>query len=167
MKWAYGWGVYKSAHANDPKKVKWMDEINAAMEDADIENLGKLSQKEVGKLYQQASFLAYPSEFAEIDCISVKKAQAAKCAVVATDFGAFPESVEYGLLIHSEKNKTNWNKPYQFHFGLEDEEAQDEWVEAMVSMLKSGYTDWDGLEEWKAQYEWSEIARRWNEILCA
>lgn len=167
LQWAYGWDVYKSAHASDSKKTGWMNETIAAMEDAGIEILGKLSQGDVGKLYQKASFIAYPSEFAEIDCISVKKAQAARCSVVTTDFGAFPESVRYGVKVHSNKDKNNWNKPYQFHFGLEDETAQEIWVAQMVSSLKSGHPEdyWDGLEEWTAQYEWSEIARRWSEIL--
>lgn len=167
FQWAYGWDVYKAAHANDPKKTAWMNETIKEMEEAGIEMLGKLPQSEVGKLYQRASFLAYPSEFAEIDCISVKKAQAAKCAVVATDFGAFPESIKYGVKVHSEKTGTTWNRPYQFHFGLENEEAQDAWVNWMVELLTTdSQIPFDGLDEWKAQYEWSEIARRWNEELC-
>lgn len=165
LHWAYGWDVYASAHADDPKKMAWMQETIAAMDDAGIEQLGKLPQAEVAKLYQKASFLAYPTEFAEIDCISVKKAQAVKTAVVSTDFGALAESVRYGVKIPSIKNGTNWNKPYQFHFGLERGSAQDAWVEYMVLFLKGAKVSWKGLDEWKAQYAWPTIAMRWNEII--
>lgn len=166
LRWAYGWDVYAAAHADDPKKMAWMHETIAAMNDAGIEQLGKLPQAEVAKLYQEASFLAYPTEFAEIDCISVKKAQAVKTAVVATDFGALDESIKYGIKVHSPKRGNEWNRPYQFHFGLEDEKAQDEWVAYMVDHLtRRMVREWDGLEEWKAQYAWPEIAARWNVFL--
>jgi tetratricopeptide (TPR) repeat protein len=173
MQWAYGFDVYKAAFANDPKKIEWMEKCIAEMNDAGIEQLGKLPQSEIGRLYQKASFLAYPTEFAEIDCISVKKAQAAKCLPIATDFGALDESIKYGVKVHSNKNKDNWNKPYQFHFGLEDEKAQDAWVDVMVRALRGEtdiygvYRDWEELPEWTAQFDWSKIAARWNEILCA
>lgn len=168
LKWAYGFDVYKAAFATDPKKIQWMNDTIAAMDDAGIEQLGKLPQHEVAKLYQEASFMAYPTEFAEIDCISVKKAQAAKCVPVATDFGALNESIEYGVKIHSNKDKDTWSKPYQFHFGLEDEFAQDQWVGYMVDLLKGDTTcDFDGLEEWRSEFDWENIAARWNEILCA
>jgi glycosyltransferase involved in cell wall biosynthesis len=169
MKWAYGFDVYKASFANDPKKMKWMEDTIAEMNDAGIEQLGKIPQHEVAKLYQQASFLAYPTEFAEISCISVLKAQAAKCAIVATDFGALNESVEYGYLVHSDKDKDSWSRPYQFHFGLEDEEAQDEWVDWMVKLLEEGPRPedyWRDLPEWREKYRWENVASRWNEILC-
>lgn len=166
MQWAYGFDVYKAAFAADPKKMAWMEETIAAMNDAGIEQLGKLPQAEIGRLYQKASFLAYPTEFAEIDCISVKKAQAAKCVPVATDFGALDESIEYGIKIHSTKDKDTWAKPYQFHFGLEDKEAQDEWVNSMIELLSGSYKyTWNNLDEWTEKFQWSKIASRWNDIL--
>ena len=66
------------------------------------------------KLYLEGNILAYPSEFAEIDCISVKKAQACGCIPVTTDFGAFDESVQYGVKIHSDKTNETWSRDYQF-----------------------------------------------------
>lgn len=168
FKWAYGFDVYKAAHADDQKKIAWMEQVIKEMDEAGIEQLGKLPQAEVAKLYAEASFIAYPTEFAEICCISVKKAQAAKCAVVATDFGALSEAVEFGYLTHSTKTKDTWAKPYQFHFGLEDEKAQDEWVDTMVRLLKEGprpESYWKDLPEWREQYRWENVAAKWNEIL--
>ena len=114
-----------------------MKQTQKEMDEAGIETLGNLTQAEVGKLYQRASILAYPTEFAEIDCISVKKAQAAGCLPVVTDFGALAESAPFGWKVHSTKTKDNWRRPCQFHFGLEDEYLQQEWIELCVKALRT------------------------------
>lgn len=162
--WAYGWDVYKATFANDMKKLQWMKDTQKAMDDAGIETLGRLTQADVGKLYQKASIFAYPTEFAEIDCISVKKAQAAGAVPVTTDFGALAESVLYGYTVHSPKTKDTWNRPYQFHFGLEDETAQAAWVEAAVQALEAPLK----LKRVDMyQFEWPKIAAKWDDILKA
>lgn len=137
LQWAYGWDGFTGSNAHDLKKIAWRDETKKAMKESGIEDLGRLPQAEVGKLYQKASVYAYPTEFAEIDCISIKKAQAAGCFVVGTDFGAVGENLHQGVKIHSKKDKNNWNKPYQFHFGLEGEKEQKSWIDACVKTLQS------------------------------
>jgi glycosyltransferase involved in cell wall biosynthesis len=138
LKWAYGWAIFDQTFSTDAKKMAWRDKINADMEDAGVENLGRLSQAECAKLYLEGNILAFPTEFAEIDCITVKKAQACGCMPITTDFGALNESVQHGIKIHSDKTKDNWCK-YQFSFGLEDEKAQKEWV--MVEQLQKPLDD--------------------------
>lgn len=165
MQWAYGWDIYKSSYANDPKKMRWMEDTIKEMREAGIEILGRLPQHEIAELYARGSVFAYPTEFAEIDCISVKKAQAVGCYPVTTDFGALETSNVFGYKVHSTKTKDSWAKPYQFHFGLEDEKAQDEWVDAVVEYLtkkKNVFTK----QTWASQFRWEEIARRWNEVMA-
>jgi hypothetical protein len=148
-----------------------MKQAQKEMDEAGIETLGRLTQAEVGKLYQRASILAYPTEFAEIDCISVRKAQAAGCLPVVTDFGALAESALFAWKVHSTKTKDSWRKPCQFHFGLEDEYLQQEWIELCVKALRTSvvFDDCDAAErkKWLRQFEWNEIAAKWNEILTA
>lgn len=158
--WAYGWDNFINTYSNDSKKMQWMEQIKEDMKEAGIEDLGRLSQSEVGKLYQKASYLAYPTEFSEIDCISVKKAQAVGCFPVTTDFGALNESVKWGIKVHSPKTKDNWNKPYQFSFGLEGEREQKEWINAFVDLLNGKIPHIEIFNE--EQFKWSEIAKRWN-----
>lgn len=165
LQWAYGWEGFKNAHSGDQKKMDWMEKTKQEMEDAGIESLGRIPQEEVGKLYQKASLLLYPTEFAEIDCISVKKAQAAGCMPVTTDFGALDESVQFGFKVHSKKTKDNWNKPYQFHFGLEDEEAQQRLIDMVCELLPGGKST--DTSKWAEQFKWKNIAERWNKELCA
>ena len=176
LQWAYGWDVYKAFlryidKKERNKKLEWMEQTQKEMDEAGIETLGRLTQVEVGRLYQKASILAYPTEFAEIDCISVKKAQSAGCVPVVTDFGALAESAPFGWMVHSTKTKDTWNRPCQFHFGLADENAQQEWVQLCVKALRTGglpdHGDGAGPREWSRQFEWNKIAAKWHEILTA
>lgn len=164
LQWAYGWDGFISTHSRDQKKMAWMEKVNMEMQVAGIEVLGRLPQNEVGKLYQKASVLAYPTEFAEIDCISVKKAQAADCFPITSDFGALAETNQFGHAVHSTKTKDNWAKPYQFHFGLEGEAEQQLWVELMVSYLKGKPmlpVKTQGKEVWLEQFKWENVAKKW------
>lgn len=168
LQWAYGWDIYKLSYQNDQKKLEWMAETQKAMDAAGIESVGRLPQHEVAKLYQKGAIFAYPTEFAEIDCISARKAQAAGCVPVTTNFGALDETVVYGIKIKSKKTSQDWNKPYQFHFGLEDEQAQQEWVDAVVRLLKDktarmGYAQ--GGDNHMRQFTWPKIAQRWDAVL--
>ncbi len=164
--WAYGWEVYKNSYGADTKKIEWMGKTIEEMERVGIEVVGRLSQEKVADLYSKATILAYPTEFAEIDCISVRKAQIAGCYPIATDFGALSESIRYGVTIHSKKTKDDWCKPYQFTFGLEDEKAQQEWVRATVKALKRRKPLMPHVEQWAKQFRWSNIARLWNEVIA-
>lgn len=166
-KWAYGWEIFDNAFSTDKKMMAWKDQTIKAMEDAGIENLGRLTQAECAKLYQEGRILAYPSEFAEIDCISVKKAQACGAMPITTDFGAFDESVQHGIKIKSKKTKDNWTKPYQFSFGMDDPAAQKKWVDAVVTELRKPI-DWKKttrMQEWARKFSWDLIAKEWTRNL--
>ena len=172
LQWAYGWEVYQAdryKHKEEAEtKRRWMKKTQKEMDEAGIETLGKLTQAEVGRLYQRASILAYPTEFAEIDCISVKKAQAAGCLPIVTDFGALLESSPFGWKVHSTKTKDTWNRPDQIHFGLEDEHSQQEWVDLCIKALQSGApSDGAAMKKWSRQFEWNRIAAQWNDVLTA
>lgn len=159
--WAYGWDNFINTYSSDSKKMAWMEGIKKEMKDAGIEDLGRISQSEVANLYQRGAIMGYPTEFAEIDCISVKKAQAVGCMPVATDFGALDESIRFGIKVHSQKTKDNWNKPYQFHFGIEDPDMQERWVDSVVKLLTKPREIWTE-NVWSGQFKWSLIANRWN-----
>ena len=168
LQWAYGWEMLKPYVAQEPAKMRWIERTEKAMAEAGIETLGHLSHADVGKLYQRAAILAYPTEFAEIDCLSARKAQAAGCYPITTDFGALAETVEAGVKIHSSKTKDTWLRPYQFHFGLENKDAQHEWVEAVTAALEGGPLP-DAMiarmQENAARYAWPCIASRWHDFL--
>lgn len=162
LKWAYGWEIFDNSYSDNPKMMKWKKDIVKNMKEAGIEDMGRLSQQECAKLYLEGHILAYPSEFAEIDCITVKKAQACGCMPITTDFGALDESVQYGVKIHSEKTKDNWALDGQLSFGITDEKMKDEWVKAVVEKLQEP-VDID-IPEWINQFKWDAISNKWTNL---
>lgn len=167
LKWAYGFDIFDISFSADTKMQEWKKKVIKDMEEAGIENCGRLSQDECAKLYLEGSILAYPSEFYEIDCISVKKAQACGCKPITTDFAAFDESVQHGIKVHSPKTKDNWARDYQISYGIEDEKVQDAWVKAVVKELKREddavqKLERDEMSVWSYKFDWSLIAKEWS-----
>ena len=164
MKWAYGWDIFDQHYANDKSMMDWRNTLQKEIDEVGIESLGKIPQSECAKLYLEGNILAYPSEFAEIDCISVKKAQACGCIPVTSSFGAFEESVQYGVKIKSDKTNDTWAKPYQMSFGIDDEEKQNQWVDAVVEILNKPIDDRKEMKEWTKKFDWGVISDKWIEI---
>lgn len=164
LKWAYGWEIFDNSYADDKIMMEWRNKVVKEMEDAGIENMGRLSQKECAKLYLEGNILAYPTEFAEIDCITVKKAQACGAMPITTDFGALNESVKLGVKIHSNKTSDNWSLPGKWSFGIEDEKMKQEWVDAVVEQLQKPLDDRKEMKELMKQYSWDLIANKWTKL---
>jgi len=168
-KWAYGWGVWDAVHENDSEMKKWKENMQKEMKKAGIEELGMISHSDVADLYKKASILAYPSEFAEIDCISLSKALASGCVPITTTFAAMGEKMGYGgHYIHSEKTTEDWAKPYQFDYSIEDEQQKKDWVDATVRTLKKGYSK-KRVEEMRKEalkdFDWKKIITAWDKEL--
>jgi glycosyltransferase involved in cell wall biosynthesis len=167
LQWAYGWDVFELGNAGRPARMQWMEQTQRAIAAAGIESRGRLSQAEVGKLYQRGAILAYPTDFPEIDCISVRKAQACGCVPVTTDFAALAESVQFGIKVPTPAGDA-WKYRDGFPYGIQDESAQRAWVDATVDLL----TNPDKRTQlatagaaWARQFAWPRIAARWDEFL--
>jgi glycosyltransferase involved in cell wall biosynthesis len=167
LQWAYGWNFFQSFNAQKADRLQWMERTREEIDAAGIETLGHLTQTEVAKLYRRAALLAYPTEFAEIDCISVRKAQACGCVPVTSDFGALAESVQFGVKIAAPKRDI-WNQGARFQFGIEDPQMQRSWVDATVELLtdaaKRSRLAAEG-SQWARQFGWPQIAARWDAVL--
>lgn len=164
LKWAYGWNVFDSVHGENSVIMEWKSNVEKAMKKNGVENLGRISHEEVAKLYLTAGIFAYPTEFAEIHCISAVKAQAGGAIPVCTDFAALEETVQFGDKVHSDKTKDNWCYPNQFDFSLVDEEKQKEWVNSVVKRLKAPVSkeERQKMREWaRNTYDWDKIANKW------
>jgi len=160
-KWAYGFDIFDASHGDNKKMMQWKEDTLKEMEEAGIENMGRLSQAECAKLYLEGNILAYPTEFMEIDCITVKKAQACGCMPITTDFGALEESVQYGIKVHSKLTNDTWGK--DFTHGIKDKDTQDAWVDAVVEQLKKPIEDRTEMKEWTKKFDWTNISKLWIE----
>lgn len=167
-KWAYGWGVFETVHSHNVKKMTWKTELEKRCQDLGIEMLGMISHQAIRDLYLKANLFVYPTEFAEIDCISLTKAMAGGALPITTDFSALGEKKDGGgEFIHSEKTKDTWNKPFQYDFSLEDEDKKQEIANLIIKYLKEPVGDRKSMINWaKTNYDWDLIVSKWEKILC-
>lgn len=153
--WAYGWTVFDHAHGDNSVVMEWKEQILSKMEN--VENLGRLSHEEIRELYKQATIFLYPTEFAEIDCISFTKAVAGGAYPITTDFAALGEK-EVGFKVHSNKTKDDWAGPYQFDFSLQDEEKKEEMAKEVIRAFREKQ---EVNREWAKAYDWENICETW------
>jgi glycosyltransferase involved in cell wall biosynthesis len=166
LQWSYGWDLFELFGANHVEAMQWMKQTKVEMNAAGIETLGHLTAAEVGKLYQRGAILAFPTDFPENDCISVRKAQACGCVPVTTDAGALVESVQFGVKIPC--NETHTANGARFYYGIEDKTAQRLWVDATVDLLTNPTKRAELAAKgaaWARQFSWPRIAARWDAIL--
>ena len=131
--WAYGWDVWDIVHGSDPRMMEWKAKMQARMKELGVEERGRISHSEVAALYRRANIFAYPSEMAEIDCISLSKAMAAGAIPITSDFAALGEKSGHGgVFLHSEKTMDTWALPGQFQFDMTNPEQKTEFVQEAV-----------------------------------
>lgn len=164
MYWMYGWGVYDYVHASNSDMMSWKKKMVDGMKEAGIIDLGRVSHETVKDYYRKATALLYPSEFAEIDCISMTKALAADCMPITTTFAAQGEKQKYGgVFIKSKKTKDDWCKPYQIQFAITDKKQKKEFIKKTISYLKGEKKKTrDSVKE----FDWNNIINKWDKILC-
>ena len=171
LQWAYGWTVFDIAHATNAKLMAWKDEMRKRMEELGVEELGRISHGQVAELYKKANIFAYPSEFAEIDCISLSKAMAAGAVPITTDFSAMGEKKDHGgVFIHSKKTKSDWAQPYQIDFAMQDQRMKEQFINAAIYNLENPKSEGhrEEMRDWaRFTFDWNKVADRWNEELCA
>ena len=130
-----------------------------------------MSHDEIARLYHKANIFAYPSEFTEIDCISLSKAMAAGAIPVTTDFAAMGEKSQHGgVFIHSKKTKDDWVQPYQFHFEIEDPGQKAEFVRETVKLLLGPPSEAarGPMRDWaRSTFDWNRIAGSWDSALAS
>jgi len=161
--WAYGWNNFNDAYSNDPVKIEWRDAMIKGMEEVGIVNRGRVSHSDVRDMYLKARVFLYPTEFAEIDCISARKAQAGGALPITTDFGALKTTVKHGVKVKSAKTKDTWCENYQFDFAVTDEKMIDKLVDATVAELKSNVLEDKEMRKDMEQFDWKIIAKSWIE----
>jgi glycosyltransferase involved in cell wall biosynthesis len=163
--WAYGWKVFDSVHSSSPAIMNWKQKVLEDIKESGIEMLGRISHEEVAKLYRKANIFLYPTEFAEIHCISAAKAQAGGAIPVTTDFAALNETVQFGFKFHSAKTKDTWALNNTFDFAVESEEAREALAEEAIRLIREPIKDRHRMTQWaKETYSWYNIINQWHDL---
>ena len=139
------------------------------MQELGVVELGRISHDEVARLYRRANIFAYPSEMAEIDCISLSKAMAAGAIPITTDFAAMGEKAHApGIFLPSAKTKDDWALPGQFHFEMTAVEQKAAFVREAVRLLREPPTEAERepMRSWaRERFDWNAVADAWSAAL--
>lgn len=92
---------YEYAHLPDVDETRnyyeYMQEVAKAVDaDPRIKWRGRVGPRELCHELSTAGVWLYPTRFPEISCMAAMEAQAAGCVIVATDYAALAETVDWG-----------------------------------------------------------------------
>lgn len=152
---AYGWNTFDQFHKQNPERMKWKWNMIKLFNQYNVKDHGRLSHTELAKLMQEIQVLAYPTSFPEIDCITVKKAQAAGIDVITSGYAALQESV--------------WSKDEDNIENIHDKPEElkkfaDRVIHALLHPLFPAEQKRIA-EETKRRYDWAVIAKKWDAVL--
>lgn len=145
--------VYNRVADLDPRVAAHRDRLRqriADLEDQGVTQLGSLPQPGLALLMAESRAWAHPSmtpegPFHETSCIGAMEAQAAGCAVVASGWGALPETVRVGMLV----------------------EDGDGWLDGFAAEIVRALTDPDVLEWAQAEGPTYAAALGWEQVAAA
>jgi glycosyltransferase involved in cell wall biosynthesis len=159
LEYAYA-PVYFEIAGKDPLVAQHAERIAQLSRQPGVKALGSLSQPAIAKLLRESLVWAHPSwctphdvPFHETSCIGAVEAQAAGCCVVASSWGALPETVRVGALIDADVKGEYW---------------RDCFIEAIVRGLTNQLVQSDAQQEGPkavAGLGWGPVAERITEIV--
>jgi predicted O-linked N-acetylglucosamine transferase (SPINDLY family) len=168
--WAYGWAGWDVVHSANPITMQWKADMQQRMAQLGVQERGRINAAEIAALYHRAGIFFYPSEMAEIDCISLSKAMAAGAIPITTDFAALGEKSGHGgIFIHSAKTKDTWALPNQFHFEASNPAQQSQFIREAVNLLRNPPAESarTAMRQWaRSTFDWNTIADAWHQALA-
>lgn len=107
--------VYDVVADKDPDVGRHRTRIRELAQQPGVTSVGSLSQPDLAKLMCRSRVWAHPSwntiagqAFQETSCIGAMEAQAAGCLVVASNWGALPDTVKVGRRVNSDPPNARW-----------------------------------------------------------
>ncbi|HEU4656324.1 MAG TPA: methyltransferase [Capillimicrobium sp.] len=107
--------VYDAVADQQPEVAAHRDRISELADQPGVRRLAPQPQHKLARLMCESRVWLHPSwasqhgqPFHETSCIGAMEAQAAGCHVVASNWGALPETVQYGRLINSDAPGPRW-----------------------------------------------------------
>lgn len=149
----YGFNLFdESAFGKSDAGRLWKEKMLDLLNQEGVTHHGRVGSEVVAEAYKKAEVWAFPTNFPEIDCITATKAMAAGCVPITTDYAVMKERNQ-GLIINGD---------------ITESETQERFKKELISLLKD--------DERKSRirskidvsnFDWDDIARRWNEeFLC-
>lgn len=144
--------VYSEIAAKDPTVGAHAARVHELADQPGVTASDPLSQPDVAKLMRTSLVWVAPSyntpldvAFEETSCIGAMEAQAAGCLIVASNWGALPETVQVGRLVDGPGRSTAWEDAFvqEIIDGLTSAETQ-EWAQT-EGPKAAAWLGWDGV----------------------
>ncbi len=165
---AYGWDMFDKIQGGNNERMSWKQNMLEKMAHPSINELGRLSHKEVAKLMKSSDVFAYPCHFAEIFCIAAAKAQmAGAIPVVTTSDSCLKETVGIGLQVsgtldESKMLETGAGTPTQVL-----EKYKDEIIKFLKNDdLRENVRD-QAMKYAHDTFSWEKVSHRWQQEFLA
>ena len=125
-----------------------------------VEHLGALTKADLYKEYQKATLYAYPTEFAEISCITAMECMANGLPFISRDVAALKETLNY----HKEAN-VNAGCLLKVHKEQEPEEWKKDFARTLLKLISEptwveNYSA--GGKAFAESHLWSQVAEEWE-----
>lgn len=143
----YGWNLFDAVNRNNPERMAWKKEMIKLMNQSGVAEHGRIGHKDLLKEKAKSTIHYYPTDFEEIDCISVRESALVGCVPVMSHYAALKEK-PYGIRIKGNP------RTREFHEKVAKE---------IVRLIKTGEIE-KCREEGKklAKKEtWDKIAEQW------
>ncbi len=161
---AYGWDLFDKIQGGNKERMAWKDKMVEKMAHPSINEVGRLSHKDVARLMKSSDVFAYPCHFAEIFCIAAAKAQmAGAIPVVTTSDSCLRETVGIGLQVSGTLDPAKQLEPG----AATPAEVLAKYKEELIKFLKNDDLRSDVREQAmrhaRETFDWTKVADRWIE----
>lgn len=147
----YGFDLWDaSPNAKTEAGRAWKAKMLRLLDQEGVDFIGRVGTERIAQAYNEAEVFPYPSDFPEISCISLMKAQAAGCIPVSSDFAAMKETNKYGILVKGMPTDNGYMERFKTELValLKDDERKTSLREKM-----SGN-----------QWSWDKVACEWDKL---
>lgn len=150
LKIYYGWNLFDAVHRHNPERMAWKARLVDLMGQDGVSEGGRIGHKELLKEKARSAIHYYPTNFEEIDCISVRESALVGAIPFTTDYAAL-ENRAYCITTQGDPNS---------------QETQEAIAKKIVKHLKTPQK----LEEVRGKFRelalnesWERISKRWFE----
>lgn len=166
---AYGWDLFDKIQGGNKERMAWKEEMLVKMAHPSINELGRLSHKEVAKLMKSSDVFAYPAHFEEIFCIAAAKAQAAGAVpVVAVTDNCLRETVGIGIHVSGGLKKSPEERLRYGAGAPPYEEVLERYKVELIKFLKDDDLRRNVREQAmkyaRETFSWESVAEKWIEL---
>lgn len=150
---AYGWNLFDKAYRDNPERMNWKQRMQEMMQADGVTEHGRLGKQDLSLLRKSCGIWAYPTHFAEINCITALEAQYDGLIPVVINYAALAETVGSGAKIHGD---------------IFNRQIRQQYLEKLLQVMS-----WDKqkvrrereqAKNFAKSFSWDKVAREWASL---